>query len=76
MSINLLIQYTLVGICILGACIWIVVKAVKKNNKKSGCCGCSLADLCQKPEKNTESENTNECREKVSTSGSFKKSIK
>lgn len=50
---NIAIQYTIVGIIILGATVWIMIKAFKKNKKRSqgGCCGCSLKDSCNKVKK-------------------------
>ena len=50
---NLALQYTLVGILILGACVWILVKAFRKNKKRksSGCCGCALQEACNKNKK-------------------------
>lgn len=48
MSTNLIIQYTLVGICLLAACVWIVVKVSKRNKNQSGCFGCSLSETCGK----------------------------
>lgn len=44
---NLTLQYTLVGICILGAIIWIMWKFFRKE-KKTGCQGCSLAENCSR----------------------------
>ena len=43
------LQYTLVGIILLAACAWIIWK-IAKGNKKSGnsCCGCGLAETCEK----------------------------
>lgn len=45
-----IIQYSIVGLILLGVCIWIIVSIFKKNKKgKSGtCCGCSLAESCGK----------------------------
>lgn len=47
MDTNLLIQYILVGICIIAAIVWICVKFFGKN-KKNGCnCGgCSFSSNC------------------------------
>lgn len=51
------LQYTIVGVIILIAIIWIGVKASHiGKDKKSGCCGCALSDACKrkenKPDKN------------------------
>lgn len=45
LSLNILIQYTIVGILILVAIVWLFVKTLRKD-KKGGCCGCSLASTC------------------------------
>lgn len=47
---DLIIQYSLVGFALLGAFGWILWKLFKKNkNQESGsCCGCGLADTCNK----------------------------
>lgn len=49
-SADFIIQYSLVGLCLLGACVWIGIKLFKKNKyqNQSGCCGCGLADNCAK----------------------------
>lgn len=56
--INIAVQYTLVGLFILAALAWILVKVLRKNKKGSGCCGCVLADSCQqtKQQKNEKSD--------------------
>lgn len=52
MDTNIIIQYTIVGVIILAAVIWIAMKAFKKNrNKNSSCCGCALSDNCATPKK-------------------------
>lgn len=61
MSTNLLIQYTLVGLCIAAACVWILVKVFLKSKKNPGCGSCSLANICEKPEKNTQSDEPRDC---------------
>ena len=49
MDANAIIQYSLVGLVLLAACIWIGVKTFKKNKSLSGgCCGCKLQDECGK----------------------------
>lgn len=48
-SSNLIIQYSIVGILLLGACIWILWKVFSHGKKsKDPCCGCGLADNCKK----------------------------
>lgn len=47
---DFIIQSSLVGLVLLGACIWIIWKLFKKN-KNAGthsCCGCSQSDTCEK----------------------------
>lgn len=48
MTPNLIIQYTIVGIIILGAIIWVCVKFFTKKGK-SGCSCCPIAEKCGKP---------------------------
>lgn len=45
MDSNLIVQYSLVGLCLLGAIAWIIYKASKKG-RRGGCCGCSMSDAC------------------------------
>lgn len=53
MTSNYIIQYTIVCVLILGAIVWIAIKASRKN-KKGVCHGCSLADTCARvPKKKT-----------------------
>lgn len=55
---NMAIQYTLVGVCILGAMIWILVKLFRKG-RNSGCHGCSLANNCSKADIRREKNKNN-----------------
>ena len=49
MTTNLIIQYTLVGIILLAATVWIIWKLIKmKKNGAKSCCGCSLSESCGK----------------------------
>lgn len=48
---QLMIQYIIVGIIILGALTWVVIRLIKKaRNKDNPCCGCSLGETCGKKE--------------------------
>ena len=49
--IDMIIQYTIVGLILLGSIIWIIRRSLKKNNNPKGgaCCGCALAEKCSKP---------------------------
>lgn len=47
-SANLIFQYIAVGIIFLGALAWTVVKLIKLNKKGGACCGCDLANACNK----------------------------
>lgn len=47
MDKNLIIQYTVVGIIILCALIWIIVRMLTKKDK-GACSGCSLSANCNK----------------------------
>lgn len=46
MDRNLAIQYTAVGLIIIAALIWLVMKFLKRKRKKGACCGCILSDKC------------------------------
>ena len=47
------VQYTIVGVIILAAIVWAIVKITRiSKNKGSACCGCGLADTCNKNRKN------------------------
>ncbi len=46
MDRNLAIQYTAVGLIIIAALIWLVIKFIKRKKKKGACCGCTLSDKC------------------------------
>lgn len=47
---SLIIQYILVGIILLAAIVWIAIRLFRLRKKGAGrsCCGCSLADSCNK----------------------------
>lgn len=64
LTANLIIQYCIVGLVLLGAVVWIIWKLVglrKRGNVKS-CCGCALAGSCaSKNTKNKKTEKGNEC---------------
>lgn len=46
---NLIWQYTLVGIILLGVCVWIVIKVSgPRKNNRDHCAGCGLYDACEK----------------------------
>lgn len=47
---DMVIQYSLVGLVLLCACVWIIIKIYKSNKKGSlgSCCGCQLSDHCKK----------------------------
>lgn len=51
MTKNEIIQYTLVGIIILGAIVWIIVKSIRNRKSGATCCGCALADSCRRADK-------------------------
>lgn len=51
-NFQLIIQYIVVGIIILSAIAWTIIK--RRNRKKDhpgGCAGCSLAESCNKKKK-------------------------
>lgn len=49
MTTNLIVQYTLVGMILLAASVWIVWKLIKiKRQGPKSCCGCSLSQTCGK----------------------------
>ncbi|MCH5227585.1 MAG: FeoB-associated Cys-rich membrane protein [Muribaculaceae bacterium] len=48
-STDIIIQYSIVGLIILAACLWIMWKLLKKRKEGiSSCCGCTLSDTCNK----------------------------
>ena len=51
MDTNEAIQWTLVGLAIAAALIWLTVKVLKmkkREGEEGGCCGCSLSENCKK----------------------------
>lgn len=54
MDLQLKIQYTIVGVIILAAIVWVAVRVyrTRRNRSKlsSGCCGCALSDACNRPD--------------------------
>lgn len=58
---NILIQYIIVGLVLLGAVIYIVRKivALRKHERRNACCGCALSDKCNKkqPQKDCHENN-------------------
>ena len=62
MDTNLAIQYTVVGILVAIACVWIIIKAVKTSKGEStGCAGCALAEKCNKKGKKDPPKPGNDC---------------
>ena len=49
-SPDMIIQYSIVGLILLAAFGWILWKMLRKNKGGSSdsCCGCAIADSCQK----------------------------
>lgn len=49
-SLNLTIQYIIVGVIIIAAAFWILYRlfTFRRKGKVSSCCGCALSDSCQK----------------------------
>lgn len=45
---NLLLQYIIVGLILLGISIFVIIKLfrIKKKGIPSKCCGCSMSDAC------------------------------
>ena len=60
---NMIIQYSVVGLALLAACIWIIWKLYRKNKKGASdtCCNCALAEKCEK-NKLEKSKPLNKCR--------------
>lgn len=56
MDKNLAIQYTVVGLIIIAALIWLVIKFIKRKKKHGACCGCALSEKCMSQDKNTASK--------------------
>lgn len=60
MDSNLIIQYSLVALLILGALIWIAVKTLRKSNKSScGCC--SLSQVCKEKQHKSGKQDSETC---------------
>lgn len=55
MNISIAIQFTIVGIIVLGAFVWLFILLKNRNKRDSGCCGCALNNVCDpdKKEKNS-----------------------
>lgn len=53
-SADMIIQYSIVGLILLAACLWIVWKLVRKHKSNQGCCGCAISDSCKKAKKHTQ----------------------
>ena len=51
MTQNEIIQYTIVGIIVVAAIVWIFVKSIRRRKSGGSCCGCALADSCRRPDK-------------------------
>lgn len=52
MDTNLLIQYTIVGVLLLGVCVWIIIKVTRNvRGKATSCCGCALREACNHKQK-------------------------
>lgn len=64
MTANYIIQYSLVGIILLGAAAWLFYKTLSKKGKKNSCCGCALSDACNKKESISKIKDKRECNEK------------
>lgn len=48
LDVNTVVQYTLVALLVLGACIWLLWSIRRQNrSKRSSCCGCALAQSCK-----------------------------
>lgn len=44
---NLLLQYIILGVIMLGVIAWIIRKITKKSKSaNSSCCGCALSEKC------------------------------
>lgn len=49
MDANMIIQFSIVGVVLLAAFGWLFWKTFSKQKKKTNsCCGCALADNCNK----------------------------
>lgn len=65
-SLNIIIQYSLVGIILLAIAIFLFVKILRrsKENSSGGCCGCGLAENCKKRNLNSVNNKINsDCKE-------------
>lgn len=57
MDNNIAIQYTIVGLIVLGALIWLFILLYRSRKKgNSGCIGCGLSEICNDKRKNHKRE--------------------
>lgn len=62
LSTNLIIQYTIVGLILFSAVVWVIYSYIKNRKKDyagGGCCGCSLQQHCTSAKKQITSDNSN-----------------
>lgn len=64
LTTDLIIQYSIVGLILLAACVWIILKIKKrKKNDSDACCGCTIADSCKKKIlKNSNTADKSQCK--------------
>ena len=49
LSLNFIIQYSIVGLILLIALVWICWKIFRNSKKRNNaCCGCTLSETCEK----------------------------
>lgn len=59
---SLTIQYTIVGLIIIVACVWVLVKTFGKSKKSSsgchdkGCSGCAISEACTSAKKSNQKQ--------------------
>ncbi|MCM1440309.1 MAG: hypothetical protein NC131_14065 [Roseburia sp.] len=61
MNISIAIQFTIVGIIVLGAFVWLFILLKKRSKGESKCCGCALNEVCDPKKKG---KATNDCSSK------------
>ena len=49
-TVDMILQYTIVGLILLAAFTWMIWKLLRKKNsgKSTNCCGCAISDTCKK----------------------------
>lgn len=67
METNTLIQYTIAGVIVALAILWVLWKVIRKNKSgNSACYGCALSEACTKPRKERKAPQKPDCHRQPS----------